>query len=1004
MITISLCMIVRNEEDTLGRCLESVKDIVNEIIIVDTGSNDRTKEITKEYTDKLYDFEWVDDFSAARNYSFSKATMDYILWLDADDVLLEEDRTKLKQLKENIETSVDTVMMKYNYAFDEFGNVSLCFYRERLVKTSKKPEWHDPIHEFIGVNGNTVNVDICVTHKRVHNNSDRNLKIFEKMISEGRKLSVRNLFYYAKELYNNDRFDDAIDYFNQFLDSGVGWSEDNINACYHLAICYGARRNKQDRLKTLLKSFEYELPRAEMCCQLGNYYVEEENYHKAIFWYDLATKLKKPIDNWGFILEDCWGYIPNLQLCVCYYKIGNIDESIKYNDIAGEYKPKSSKVIFNKKFFKKMKNQKDKTEAKPMRIVQVAPDIYSLPPINYGGIEKIVYEITEELVKRGHEVYLYAPKGTKTSANLLEYEHEDAWNEKAITEFVKKTLPPNIDLIHDHTHHSLLGKENLETPTVCTIHGPQRNHVKYPVYTSKRARELYGEKNGLQVYNGITIEEFEYSEHKEDYLLYLGVLNYSKGTQHALDVAIRTNQKLIVAGPVHDQSYFDNEIAHRLKDNPNIQYVGPVGGQEKQNLLSNAKCMLFPTSCEEAFGLVMVEAMACGTPVLALANGAVPEVLQDFPELICHSVNEMAEKVTAQNFPKSNLLREYVANKFKTEKMVDNYTEIYKNVIANKPLRIVQVAPDLYPIPPTNYGGIERVIYDLTEELVKMGHEVILFAPIGSKSSSKIINYEHNGVSPKAIASFVKSHLPENIDIIHDHTHASVIGRESLSIPTVCTIHTPVNNPVKYPIYVSKSAQDQHADGEGYYVYNGINPDEFEFSDEKDDYILYMGMLAWYKGITHVLDVAEKTEKKLIIAGPIYDMDYHMREVEPRINKNPNIEYIGAVGGKQRQNLLSRAKYVLLPTICQEPFGLIMVEALVCGTPILALSNGAVPEVLSGFKELVCNSVDEMVEKVLNQSTPDPKALREYVLSRFTRRKMAEEYVKVYKEVTESGQ
>src|SRR5664280_1682563 len=105
-MTISLCMIVKNEEETLARCLKSVIGIADEIVIVDTGSTDKTKEIAKKYTDCLYDFEWVDDFSGARNFSFEKATMDYILWMDADDVLADTDKSKFIQLKKEFNESV----------------------------------------------------------------------------------------------------------------------------------------------------------------------------------------------------------------------------------------------------------------------------------------------------------------------------------------------------------------------------------------------------------------------------------------------------------------------------------------------------------------------------------------------------------------------------------------------------------------------------------------------------------------------------------------------------------------------------------------------------------------------------------------------------------------------------------------------------------------------------------------------------------------------------------
>lgn len=121
MITISLCMIVRDEELTLERCLTGIKGIVDEIIIVDTGSVDRTKEIAAKFTTKIYDFTWIDDFAAARNYSFSMAQMDYILWLDADDVILEEDRQLLMELKQEIPLFFDVVMMKYNVGRDEKG-------------------------------------------------------------------------------------------------------------------------------------------------------------------------------------------------------------------------------------------------------------------------------------------------------------------------------------------------------------------------------------------------------------------------------------------------------------------------------------------------------------------------------------------------------------------------------------------------------------------------------------------------------------------------------------------------------------------------------------------------------------------------------------------------------------------------------------------------------------------------------------------------------------------
>ena len=333
MATISLCMIVKNEEDVIARCLNSVKDIVDEIIIIDTGSTDNTKKIVKGFTNKVFDFIWINNFSEARNYSFSKATMDYILWVDADDIILEEDRIKLKQLKQSIDSTVDIVMMKYNVGFDVQGNVNFSYFRERLSRRSGNYLWYEPVHEYLQIGGNIINVDICITHKKNKAPiSGRNLTIYEEILSQDKELTTRGLYYYARELKDSGRYDDAIKYFNKFLDSENGWLEDNITACGELAKCYSMNKDSKNSLRAMLKSFEYDTPRAELCCQIGYYYKNNGNYYHALFWFNLATILEKPENSWGFIDHDSWGYIPCIELSVCYDKLGNIEEAIRYNN------------------------------------------------------------------------------------------------------------------------------------------------------------------------------------------------------------------------------------------------------------------------------------------------------------------------------------------------------------------------------------------------------------------------------------------------------------------------------------------------------------------------------------------------------------------------------------------------------------------------------------------------------------------------------------------------
>lgn len=343
-------MIVKNEEQTLGRCLDSIKDIVDEIIIIDTGSNDKTKDVASRYTDKIFDFEWIDDFSAARNYSFSKAEKEYILWLDADDVLLEEDRQRFKNLKLTLDTEVDVVMMKYNIGNSGSTKPVCTFYRERLLKRSKNFRWFDPVHEYIDFSGKIYNSDIAVTHKRLHPLNDRNLSIFKKMLDEGRELNKRQYFYYARESFLNGRIEDAITYYEKFLNTEGGLLSNYIDASIDLSRCYLSKEDTKRSLKALLKSFEHEPPRAEVCCQIGYLYKSSDDFKRAIAWFELATCLRKPEITWGSITHDCWGYIPYMELCSCNYKLGNIREALKSVEKALEFKPGDPSAIHNINF------------------------------------------------------------------------------------------------------------------------------------------------------------------------------------------------------------------------------------------------------------------------------------------------------------------------------------------------------------------------------------------------------------------------------------------------------------------------------------------------------------------------------------------------------------------------------------------------------------------------------------------------------------------------------
>jgi len=355
--TISLCIIVKNEEDVIGRCLDSVQGIVDEIIIVDTGSTDRTKEIVKKYTSKLYDFVWIDDFSAARNFAFSLATNNYILWLDADDVILEADRELFLELKKVLDPAVDSVTMHYHLSQDVNGKVTSSLRRNRLVKRSNNFKWIGAVHEYLEVGGSILNSEVAITHCALSHDSERNLRIYTERMAKGESFGPRDLYYYANELNDHHQHEEAINFYQQFLSTKQGWIEDNIAACGKIADCLLALSKREESLDYVYKSFNYDTPRAEFCCRLGFYYLQENQLKQAAFWYKIATELEKPAECLGMINHACWTWLPHLQLCVCYDRLGKHDLACKHNELAAGFVPDHSGVLYNRKYFDSLFNK-----------------------------------------------------------------------------------------------------------------------------------------------------------------------------------------------------------------------------------------------------------------------------------------------------------------------------------------------------------------------------------------------------------------------------------------------------------------------------------------------------------------------------------------------------------------------------------------------------------------------------------------------------------------------
>lgn len=300
MITISLCMIVKNEEKILARCLDSVADLADEIIIADTGSTDGTKEVAKRYTKHVYDFKWTEDFSAARNFVFSRATKEYIYSADADEVLAPENRERFRILKETLLPEIEIVQMKYAnqlqygtvYNFDEE-------YRPKLFKRRRDFVWEAPVHETVRLMPVVYDSDIVVTHLPGESHAKRDLANFYRHCQEGYRLPKRLHGLYARELLlagDEEDFAQAAEIFMASARDNDRDGEELAQACCVVAKAARLAGDVVNFLKYTSKVIAEEAC-SEICCEMGHFYEEREDLEEAAVWYYNAVYETRPILN-----------------------------------------------------------------------------------------------------------------------------------------------------------------------------------------------------------------------------------------------------------------------------------------------------------------------------------------------------------------------------------------------------------------------------------------------------------------------------------------------------------------------------------------------------------------------------------------------------------------------------------------------------------------------------------------------------------------------------------
>ncbi|MGI6456512.1 MAG: glycosyltransferase family 4 protein [bacterium] len=339
-----------------------------------------------------------------------------------------------------------------------------------------------------------------------------------------------------------------------------------------------------------------------------------------------------------------------------------------------------------------------------MRIAQVAPLIESVPPKNYGGTERVVSYLTEELVRLGEEVFLFASGDSATQAKLIpcckeslrtcrdcedQLAHHFIMMNRVYDQFHE------FDVVHwhiDYLHYPM--SKMLDYTHITTLHGRLDIPELVPIYEqfpdiplvsiSNSQRQPVPHANFIStIYHGLPLELYDLNENPEHYLAFVGRISPEKRVDRAIEIAKMNGIPLKIAAKVDkkDQEYFDTEIRHLL-DDPLLEFVGEIGESEKQEFMGNALALLFPIDWPEPFGLVMIEAMSCGTPVIAYDNGSVPEVIDDgVTGFIVNSQEEAGAAVRKIDTISRAGCRERFEKRFSSRVMAENYLNLYQSLI-----------------------------------------------------------------------------------------------------------------------------------------------------------------------------------------------------------------------------------------------------------------------------------------------------------------------------------
>lgn len=673
--SISLAIIAKNEEKNLPRLFKSIEGCFDEIIVVDTGSTDRTKLVALEYGAKVFDFQWINDFSAARNHALSKCTKDYVMWLDCDDAL--KNREGFIQWKTHAMEFTDIAFATYNYALNKDGSPIISFVRERVFRRSLNPEFKYKIHEGVIIKpewSKDYAVTWAVDHHRdeadIKADKSRNVTILEDLKNQN-LLDARLQFYYGKELYEANRSFDALREFNLAIARPDLDINDRIlayqYAAYTAMTCGDSLKPElqQERLDYYQKSIQFCLEgirhdpnRAEYHCAAGDTYLKLGDLLKAVPYYSAAKGCINPKASGSayegaiYSFLDCYGQVPQMQLAKVYFNLGKLAEAKKEaEECHAKYSnPEALEVLAEIKRIQEIVNLNN-NQAQTEDIVFTCPpqtaypfdeEIYKTKPL--GGSETALVSMAKQIKElTGRTVKVFNMR--ESEEDLIAESGVEYISNKKLTDYFSKNLPRlhiawrhNIELTraktylwcHDLVTSTVESKQNFDK--IICLTNFHKNYVM--------AKQGVSDKKIFVSRNGINLEKLHLVDVKNknpNKLVWMS--SPDRGLDRAMLVCDEVKKSFpdielhVYYGLDNLYKYGMSALADKLKammeERPYVKYHGFTEQGSMYKQVADAVCWVHPCNFIETFCITALEMLDLRIYPVTRRLGALVNTLQE---------------------------------------------------------------------------------------------------------------------------------------------------------------------------------------------------------------------------------------------------------------------------------------------------------------------------------------------------------------------------------------